>query len=496
MAGPGGALNRLMDGLRRLGRRAFLGSAGMLLLPSGRSVRGYPAHGRLRLAVVGMAGYGAWHGFAEAIHAYPDVEYAVSCDVDRLKAARVYDLWEKRAAEWPRAEKEDQRKAAEVYARLASRRPPLYADFRRMFDEAAGGFDAVVVATPDHTHTVVAAAALRAGKPVLAEKPLSISAHEARALRALVRERRLATQVNTGGAAAPAFRRGVEILREGLLGEVRDVHVFFSRGGRNFQKPPQGTLPVPETFDWNLWLAQLRWRDYHPEWINRVGWRETGLGELGNFGPHSANMAFLGLGVRELWDAAPGEARLRVTAECSEINTLSFPRWERIRWEVPARGGRPPVTFTWHHGPPPDYAPGSRKMLEDLLAGAGAPGKFLPYAGCLIVGSKGLLATNSHNTEVDLFPRDRFEGVETKRPSTLPLSPGHYREWIEACRGGPPPLSNFDFAAPFVEFLAVGSLSTRFPGETLEFDPATGRIPNHPRAEEFLRYEYRKGWTL
>lgn len=480
-----------------LNRRDFLGSAGLVWLSSVRAARGFPANGHLRLAVVGMAGYGAWHGFAEAIHTYPDVEYAVSCDVDRLKVARVYDLWEKRAAEWIRSDREDQRKAAERhYAPLAARKPPLYSDFRRMFDEAADQFDAVVVATPDHTHTVISSAALRAGKPVLAEKPLSISAHEARALHALARERGLATQMNTGGAASPGFRRGVEILGEGLLGEIREVHIFFSRGGRNFQKPPEGKPPVPDTFDWDLWLAQLRWRDYHPEWINRVGWRETSLGELGNFGPHSANMAFMGLGVRELWDRPAGDSRIRIVAECSEVNHLSYPRWERIRWEIPARGDRPPVTFTWHHGYPPDYAPGSRKMLEDLLTGHGGSGKFLPYAGCLIVGSKGLLASGSHNTEVHLFPPGRFEGIETKRPVKMPLSPGHYREWIDACRGGPPPISNFDYAAPFAEFLAVGSLSTRFPGETLEFDPASGKILNHPKASEFLRYEYRKGWTL
>lgn len=472
-----------------------------MILPCARTALAYRANERLRLAVVGMAGYGAYHGFGEGIHSYGNVEYALSCDVDLRKVKRVYELWERRAAQWATSAKEEERKAAaECYAPLAARKPPLVADFRRMFDEAADQFDAVVVATPDHTHSIIAAAALRAGKPVLVEKPLSISAHEARALAALARQHKLPTQMNNGGAASPGFRRGVEIVRDGVLGDVRQVHVFFSRGGRNFQSPPQGTEPVPKELNWDLWLAQLKWRDYHPAWINRVAWRETSLGELGNFGPHSSNMAFMGLRVRDLWDADPGRGPIRILAECSEANPLSYPRWERIRWEIPARFGLPPVALTWHHGYPPDYAEGSRKMLEGILRDHGATEEecksLLPYAGCLILGSKGLLATNSHNTEVRLLPKERFDTVEQKRPLTLPTSPGHYKEWIEACRGGPTPMSHFEYAAPFAEFLAVGSLATRFPGEPIEFDPPSGRITNHPRAAEFLRYEYRKGWTI
>lgn len=486
---------------RRFVQSSLLGAAGLLVLPCVQTALAYRANERLRLAVVGMAGYGAYHGFAEAIHTYGNVGYAVSCDVDLRKVQRVYDAWQQRAAQWANSEKEEERKAAaEYYAPLAAKKPPLFNDFRRMFDEAAGQFDAVVVATPDHTHSIIAAAALRAGKPVLAEKPLSISAHEARTLTALARQRKLPTQLNNHGAASPGFRRGMEIIGEGLLGDVRQVHIFFSRGGRNFQSPPQGSEPVPKELNWDLWLAQIKWREYHSGWINRIAWRETSLGELGNFGPHSSNLAFRGLRVADLWEAGAGRGAIRITAECSEVNQLSYPRWERIRWEIPARGKLPPVTFTWHHGYPPDYAAGSRKMFEEILRDHGATDKdlkaLLRDAGCLILGSKGLLATDSHNTQVRLLPKEKFENVEQKRPLKLPMSPGHYKEWIEACRGGPMPFSNFEYAAPQAELLAVGSLSTRFPGEAIEFDPASGRITNHPRAAEFLRYEYRKGWTI
>ncbi|CAN5501491.1 Gfo/Idh/MocA family oxidoreductase [soil metagenome] len=482
-------------------KRAAGTGAGLLILPSARTAFGYRANERFNLAVVGMRGYGAYHGFAEAIHTYDNVGYAFSCDVDRRKVKSVYDFWDERAAEWARSGKEEERRAvADHYRELSEKRPPLYADFREMLDKEADNIDAVVVATPDHTHAVIAAAALSAGKPVFSEKPLTISAHEARALHRWARQSGLPTQMNNHGASRPAFRRGLEIIREGIIGDVGQVHVFFSRGGRNFQERPKESEPVPEELNWNLWLAQAGWREYNPEWINRIGWRETSIGELGNFGPHAANMAFMALNVTDLWDSE-GADPIRVRSECSEVNHLSYPRWERIQWKIPARGALPPVTFTWHHGGKPDYAPGSREMLGKLLrdhgAGEGDLEDLLPDAGCLIVGSKGILATTSHNTTVRLLPADKFENVEQRNPLSSPTSPGHYKEWVEACQGGEAkPISNFGYAAPFAEFLAVGSLSTRFPGEEIEFAPATGAITNHPKAGEFLAYAYREGWRI
>jgi hypothetical protein len=319
-------------------------------------------------------------------------------------------------------------------------------------------------------------------------------------LHRLSRERKLPTQINTGGAASRGFRRGVELIREGTLGDVREVHMFFSRGGRNFQSPPQGKQEVPKELNWDCWLAQVRWREYHAEWINRIAWRDTSIGELGNFGPHTANMAFMALNAKDLWTGETQSGRIRVTAECSEPNQLSYPRWERIRWEVPARGQLPPVAFTWHHGYPPDYAPGSQRMFDDILRDHGAPEAelkdLLPAAGCLILGSTGLLATTSHNTSVTLLPEKKFENVDLARLRNLPAVSNQYQEWIDACCGGPTPLANFEHAAPFAEFLAVGSLATRFPGEPIEFEPATGQITNHPRAAAFLQYEYRKGYAI
>jgi hypothetical protein len=486
-------------------RRKFLSStvstgAGLLILPSARTAFGYEANERFNLAVVGIHGYGAYQGFATAIHTYDKVGYTLSCDVDLRKVQPVYDFWKERAAQWSRSDKEEERKAAaDHYSRLAATPPPLYSDFRRMLDVESRNIDAVVIATPDHTHASIAAAALRAGKPVFSEKPLTISAHEARALHQLAKETGLATQMNNHGAASPGFRRGIEIIREGLIGEVRQVHIFFSRGGRNFLSLPDGKFPVPPELDWNLWLAQVPWRDYHPNWINRIGWRGTSLGEMGNFAPHSANMAFMALNITDLWN--DGDHTIRIRSECPAASQISYPLWERVHWDIPARGDLPPVTFTWHHGHPPDYAPGSRESLGRILLDHGAREdelkSLLPDAGCLILGSKGLLATTSHNTTVKLLPDSKFADVEQARPQTFAPSIGHYKEWVEAARGGPvKPWSHFEYAAPFAEFISVGSLSTRFPDQEIEFQPSTGKILNHPSAAEHLAYEYRTGWNL
>jgi len=259
-------------------RRQFLKTgtgAGLVLLPSARTAFASQANEQFNLAVVGMKGYGAFHGFASGIHRLPGVGYTLSCDVDLRKVQTVYDFWRERAAKWAASDREDQRQAVkDHYRRLAETQPPLYADFREMLDRDADNIDAVVVATPDHTHANISAAALRAGKPVFCEKPLTISAHEARALARLANETGLATQMNNHGGARPDFRRGVEIIRDGLIGDVEQVHIFFSRGGRNYQNAPLGREPIPEELSWNLWLAQVSWREYHPGWINRIAWRE------------------------------------------------------------------------------------------------------------------------------------------------------------------------------------------------------------------------------
>lgn len=485
-----------------ISRRRFLKTsggftAGLLILPSARTAFSYQANERLNLAIIGVSGYASAAAFVPAIHIYDNVGITALCDVDRRKVEPARKLWRERADTWPSSTKPEERKASEIYRRLADSPPPLHRDYRRMFDQVGDDIDAVVVATPDHSHAAASSAAIRAGKHVLCEKPLTVTVEESRALRNLAVESRVATSMGNQGTQSPQFRRGLELIRDGTIGSVEQVHIWFNRGGANLQQAPQGAPPVPEELDWNLWLGPVAWREYHPDWIARTNWRATSAGQLGNFGPHTANLAFMALNIAELWDGA-APSTIRVESECSGVNLLSFPTWEKIRWHVPARGNLPPLTVHWHQGK--NHAPGSRELIEKLMRDHGATdedvAKLLLDTGAIIIGSKGVLVTDSHNVKITLLPADRFQDVEIDKPKIVPASRGHYRDWLHACRGGEPPLARFEYAATFNEFLMLGDVSTRFPGESLEYNTTQGRITNHPAAHDALGFGFREGWKL
>jgi hypothetical protein len=173
----------------------------------------------------------------------------------------------------------------------------------------------------------------------------------------------------------------------------------------------------------------------------------------------------MALNVADLW-AGKAPARVTVEAEAREVNRLWFPVWKKIRWRVPARGAMPPVTFTWHQAP--GLAPGSRKLIEGLLRDHGAiddgVSKHLPYAGAILVGSKGALVTDSHNVTVTLLPKETYAGTDTRQPKTVPASRGHYQDWVRACRCGELAWANFAYAGSLSEFLMLGNVATRFEG--------------------------------
>jgi predicted dehydrogenase len=478
-----------MDPVKKVTRRGFLkgAAAGLLVLPSARSAFGFPANDRLNLAIVGVAGYAAATQFVPGFAQFGNVGVTALCDVNEAKLPAVYKIWEEKA----------QGKDGEIYGRHLKDRPKFFADYRKMLDEMGDRIDAVVVATPDHSHAVISAACLRAGKHVFAEKPLTINVREARALRDLAAAAKTATSMGNQGTQSPQFRRGVELIREGALGPVEEVHLWFSRGGQNHQAAPQGEAAVPEGLHWDLWLGPVAARPYHPRWIARCHWRDTGAGELGNFGPHTGNLAFMALNLRDLW-TAPGST-IRVKADYSELNRLSFPKWEVMQWKAPARGDMPPVTVFWHHAPTPGLPPGSREKLGRILRDHGVSKEreetIFKGPGALIVGKKGILVSNSHNTDIALYPEEKFRDVDAKKPQVLASSRGHYQDWIHACRGGPAPWSNFGHTATFSEFLMLGPVATQLDKE-LEYDPIAGKVLNSPEGDRLLGYEYRTGWKL
>jgi hypothetical protein len=460
----------------RMNRRDFLtratfGGAGLLLLGSSRSARSYGANEKLNIAIIGVSGRGRW--FVETI---PKMENVVAtCDVN-------------------------DRRAAESLERLPEAR--RFYDFRKMLQEMDKQIDAVIIATPDHTHAVATACAMKMGKHVFCEKPLTHDVYEARMMREMAARCKVATQMGNQGTASEAFRRAVELIQAGVLGEIREVLVWNTGGGSGPRPLPKDSQPVPDYLKWDLWLGPAADRPYHRDWLNWHGWRDFGTGQLGNWGCHTMNLPFKALKFDSLWRAEPSgrdKPLIRLEAEVSEITRESFPHWEFIRYDIPARGELPPVTLTWYNGRTGLEEKGIRRKMEELVDRTfdwttEDGDEWKDWSGIFIMGKNGILRSNAHNTEFTLLPEEKFKDFD-RPPRSLPRSRGHEREWFDACRGGPPAMSNFDYAGPLAEFVLLGNVATLF-GQQLEYDPVAMKIVNSPDADKALRREYREGWTL
>ena len=492
---PGANLHQAMNPQTR---RQFIArvAAGVTILPSVRGVHAAEAMGQPRLAIFGSM-YNA-QSMLDAPLAFGTPIVAL-CDPDRRNVEKAFAHWQATAARLENSQKEEERKLAAKFRSMASGEGVrVFSDVRRVLDEMGGELDALVVSHYDHLHGIACTTALNAGKAVCTERPLGLRITEARRLRALAAKTGLPTTYRSPGTASGQFRRAMELIEDGVIGEVREAHVWFKRGGPDRDELPQGAQIVPSELDWDAWLGPLSPREFHPDWMAYSSWRETSSGGLGVFGAHTTILPFMALRLRQLWDRPAGAEPIRVSAECARLNRISFPKWERIRWELPARGDMPPVVLTWHHGP--DYAPGTRELIQERLRPFGVEkveevDALMKTAGSLLVGSKGALVGDDHSVAITAFPSAAFAGIETKQPQRIPRSQSLYRDWIDACRGGKPHiLASFDNGGPLSELLMLGNLANLFPEETLAYDPSAGRITNKDEANEHLDYKARGGW--
>jgi len=453
-------------------RRDFLRDtalgAGLVILANSGSVRGYAANQRLNIALIGAGGRGKW--YADVMPRQANL--VALCDVNESRAQAAY------------------RALPDV---------PKYHDFRKLLDEKHAQLDGVMVATPDHMHAVITVAFLKAGKPVFCEKPLTGCVHEARVVREVAARSKLPTRMGNQGSASPFFRRGVELVEDGAIGEIAEAFVWCEGGGSDAKEPPKESQPVPAYLKWDLWLGPNKDRPFHPRWMQWNAWREFGTGLNGNRGSHSGYLNFYALKILDLWHA-PGSAkpRIRVQAESSGINRLSFPKWEVVHFRIPARGTLPPVTIHWVNG---RGATDWRKKIEDRLGrpldwGDAGEKKWLDYEGGLLVGSKGRIYAKNSNSGLELLPAEQFQATSLQ-PQRLTGSPGMPEpEWLKAVRGEKVTLmSPFDVAGPYTEMMLLGNVATQF-AEELEYDPLEGKIVNNADADALLRRPYREGWAL
>jgi len=429
------------------------------------------------------------------------------CDVDELRAARKFK-------EYPKA--------------------PKYKDFRKMLDAQANNIDAVIVTIPDFMHATAAMWCMERGKHVYVQKPLTRTIWEARQLLEAAGKYNVATQMGNQGYSNEGTRQAAEMIWAGEIGQVTEVHAWTDRPiwPQGLKEIPPSE-PVPSTLDWDLWLgiaetrpytsggpnykSPLRGHFYQPG--NWRGFYDFGCGALGDMACHILGAPNLALQL-----AAP------TSVECVQIEGSSdfmFPKKSVIRYDFPARGSMPPVRLFWHDGieatpkiagvpdgellgdlpekPSPrqrdDREPPFTGFIGDVFdyekfqAAKNDPHAEQPTPdGSLFIGDKGMITTGTYGEQTRLIPVEKMRDYQFPQP-LLTRSPGHYQDWIRACKGGDPACSNFNVAVPFVEWMLLGTIALRFPGK-LEWDSEKGRFTNNEAANQYLKPTFRKGWPF
>ena len=361
----------------------------------------------------------------------------------------------------------------------------LYDDYRVMLEEMAPKIDAVTVGTPDHHHAPATAMAIKLGKGVYTQKPMTHSVYEARTLRELARKHKVATQMGNQGTAGGNLRQSVEMVQAGAIGDVKEVHIWTNRPvwpqSPGIKARPTKEETCPANINWDVWLGPAPERKYSKVYLHFKwrGWWDFGTGALGDMACHTANLPFFALKL-----GAPTS----VVAESEEPNPETCPAWAKITYEFPARGELPPVKVVWYEGKKPD----GEKLLPpvDLFQG-----EKINDSASLMVGSKGTLySPDDYGGKSIWLPKDQYKDYKPPAP-TLPRSPGHHAEWIAACKGGPPAMSNFEHAGPFTEFVLLGNVAIRTQ-KKIEWDAEGLKAKGCPEADQYIKREYRKGWSL
>ncbi len=386
--------------------------------------------------------------------------------------------------------------AAKTFARYP--KAATYRDFRVMLEKEKG-IDAVVIGTPDHTHAVVASAAIKLGKHIYCAKPMTRTVYEARHISKAALEAKVATQMSTQSCASEGACAVEELVQSGAVGPVREVHVWTDRPvWPQFIQRPTETPQVPSNLDWDLWLGPAPRRPYsglyHP--FNWRGWCDFGTGALGDMALHTFHMVFRALKLTYptrvhatttvVQEPAPvGQADANWTrvrkVKCPETFVLS----EIVTWNFPARGDLPPVRLHWYDG---GLKPPRPADLDDASP--------LTAEGSYFEGDKGVLLVDGAGggRKRTLLPEAKYKDF-TPPPQTIPRTTGHYQEWIAAAKGGPPANCNFEFAKLIAETALIGVIASRT-GKVLRWDAENMRFSNDAQANEYLNPPYRSGWSL
>lgn len=361
-----------------------------------------------------------------------------------------------------------------------------YSDYREMLDKEYKNLDAITITIPDHMHASVALAAMERGLHVYCQKPLTQSVWEARMMARAAKKYNVVTQMGNQGYSCEATRVACEIMWSGQIGDVSEVHAMhggaFARGQTTWPEEQ----PVPEYLNWDVWQGRAQEKPYGPR-IHPVQWRgfqAYGTQMIGDWGIHILGPANWGLQL-----GSPD------SVECISVegvNPVTYPSYA-CKFEFPERpnkyvkGGKmPPVTLYWYEG-----AKARTFKKPEALEGKKSSG-----FNCLFVGDKGFMGTSGRGESVRLLPEEAMQDYKKPEKVIDRVQGGHYRSWIEACKKGAQPCSNFSIAAPYAEWLLLGTISWRFPNQKLKWNGKKLQFTNNDEANKYVKPNFRKGWEI
>jgi predicted dehydrogenase len=484
-----------MDKVASVSRREVLAGAavaGFTFLPSrvlGRAGFAAPSE-KLNVAFVGIGTRGSFD-LREMANLQHNV--VALCDVDwRPLEGREYPTAIEISADYPKAKR--------------------YDDWRKMLEEQDKSIDAVVVASTNHTHAVVSLTAMKMGKHVYCEKPLAHSVEEIRAMIAAEKKYKVTTQTGCQGHSSEDCRMVVEWIKDGAIGDVREVHIFQNlKGGKRFDYAELPKIvaeqhPVPEEVKWDLWIGPAPFRNFNPAYTPGTwrSWRDFGDGIIGDYCCHSFDPVFWALDL-----TLPERIESRPDAPFDPAsNNQTWPNSGIVRWDFPARGAKPPVAVIWHYGLDYGHVPLPKGWAaRDVLPPAGG-GIFFGSQGAIVFGpiyaslplaaSKGDYkpVTWGTPTKIRMFPEELEKSYKVKKPLNLPRPFNHWWDWAESAKAGKPAGAPFSYGGLLSETSSLGNIGFLQPGKVLTYDSKAGLFLNNDEANKALKVSYRQGFTL
>ncbi len=500
---------------RQFLRNAAATTAALTILPSGvyGKSRRISANDRVNVATVGCGGMGRAN-----MMALSSMNLVAMCDVDwGYTDTRLADIDKQIETAGRRlqdatdaAQKDRATRQIKSWNDLKAQIPKTkrHTDWRVMLEKQKD-IDAVVIATPDHTHAVIALAAMDLGKHVYVQKPLAWSVEECRRLAAKAASTKLQTQMGNQGHSSDDARRVNEYIQQGAIGAVTEVHVWTNRPlaywPQGIPRPAPlpanakdlpwnmngvmtraagsfGAYPPPDKIAWDLFLGPSRWVDYHPIYhpFNWRGWTDWGVGAIGDMGAHLMDSAFWALDL---------DYPITIETTSTPFNHDTYPIATTTYYEFAAKGSRPAVKLTWYDGgllPP--------KPTELGLSGSGE-GELDKGGGTLFIGTKGKLLHDTYGFNPRLLPKSLHDSVGTPAQTYERIETSHEMNWIDAIRGTQRTTSPFEYSAKLTEIMLLGVVALNA-GKKIGYDGANMRVTNVADSDALLKRRNREGWSL